>query len=81
MSDKEPGQYLWQEIWGALSYSWETTTQDTRDRYANIEAAVRADEREKVIEECAKVVEDAFWGLPKSHIEIAAAIRALGDKP
>ena len=88
MSKREPGQLAY-ETWVPDAYPWENTPH--KARWAAVEAAIRADERAKVIEECANRVEDydswcGPWGqynnantASVAAREIAADLRALED--
>jgi hypothetical protein len=53
---KEPGQLAYDAFWNNDG-SWEQEELDARAVFARVEAAVRADERDNVIEECAKIIE------------------------
>ena len=78
-SCKKPGQMAY-EAWVPDAYPWEHTPH--KARWAAVESTIRADERAKVIEECAKVVEarpPRFFDTPEvQHRQTVAAIRAKG---
>lgn len=71
---KEPGQMLW-EVWGELMRlpgSWEGAPVWSKEKYASVESTIRADERAKVIEECAEVAASRYRG----HTKIFGTSRA-----
>ena len=82
---KEPGELAWEAFTEREPHEWYTR----QECWSRVESAIRADERAKVIEECAKVAEsflaraDAkFDGVIKSarrgqkNLELAAAASA-----
>jgi hypothetical protein len=89
---KEPGQLAY-EAWASGRYEtpppWDTQLPITQSRWARVEAIIRDDEREKVIEECAKIVEaegievapdnDADRAYDEAIEHAAAAIRAAKE--
>jgi hypothetical protein len=86
---KEPGQLAYEATPAVLT--WEQQPESAKALWAITEAAIRADERAKVIEECAKVAEghidpdddnDRETQIENYQCrELATAIRALGEKP
>lgn len=91
---KEPGELAfdaWRAAYAKIGIPWRMLGDDERAEWAAVESAIRAAERAKVIEECAKVAEDyrlplegggGPWddGCISTRADIAAAIRALGEK-
>ena len=75
---KEPGQMLYEAI--SHNKPWSLLTGEKRYPFARVESAIRADERAKVIEECAKIVESGVgeYIVDRTPRAIAAAIRAKG---
>ncbi len=53
---KEPGQELWEQLWGALSFSWQGAHGDAKATYASVESAIRA----AALEEAAKLADERF---------------------
>jgi len=79
---KEPGQMAY-EAWANVIGDTTPWRSDQTGAWAAVESAIRADERAKVIEECAKVAEDLIEqrrGLSLSFDMIAAALRATLSK-
>ena len=83
---KEPGQIAyeaWQAHTGFWS-GWDRRRDDDKAQWARVEAAIRADERASVIEECAKVAaaeaDDAnSTDARKMGLRIIRAIRGLAN--
>ena len=83
---KEPGQLAWEAHEAHREWEdqtpWRILHPQNQADWARVEAAIRADERAKVIEECAKVVEarpPRFFDTPEvQHRQTVAAIRAKG---
>lgn len=78
---KEPGQLAY-ETWASDGYPWERTPH--KPAWARVESTIRADERAKVIEECALVIDrdiHTYDSEMRSYAEgFAAAIRAILSK-
>lgn len=84
---KEPGQFAQSEYREAINnigLSWGLMCDDDKARWARVESAIRADERAKVWEEAAKVVEamidkeasDLGDRADMALLDAAAALRA-----
>ena len=94
---KEPGELAfdaWRAAYAKIGIPWRMLGDDERAEWAAVESAIRADERAKIREECAKVAESHNWmrdiewwmNATKKEVsavsakEAAAAIRALGTE-
>jgi hypothetical protein len=88
MSKKESGQLAFRTAYPHDCDDWHEMTPQFRENWANIEAAIRADERAKArlaaLEEAAKAIcpdLHDFDSEMRSYAEgFAATIRALGSK-
>lgn len=92
---KEPGQLAFEayrsRVKTLATMPWAACAEGRKADWAAVESAIRADERAKVREECAKLCEtgvDMQHPIIRSHTmkafhkspTLAAAIRALGEK-
>ena len=80
---KEPGQMAWRAYANLYSFAsapqWHELPTPTQRAWAAVEATIRADERARTVEECAKVVEDwppSTFNMLARDQEMADAIRA-----
>lgn len=76
---KEPGQLAYESLPSHIK--WGNLDEGGKQFWAAVESAIRADERAKVIEECAKLADEQAEDEPYGHAKfrcfhIAAAIRA-----
>jgi hypothetical protein len=77
----EPGMIAYHAATNNGQIMWDSLHDKDKAMWAEVEAAVRADERAKVIEECATAAHEWMWvaGLESDMHSVAAAIRKLGD--